>query len=149
MDYAPPPELRPHYAFMQQAMSHAEARPNELLKVFGLRELFKLRDQGHARQEECLVQLQRSGNCVLRNMRAGDDQVTFNIDRNCIVVVRSGNSPGTIAMGLPQDVSSLLPKPKTSVAPLQCPKPVEPKPETTGQSVQQVLSYASVTYRFG
>lgn len=154
MDIVLPPDLRPQAVFMARAEAHARSYPLQLLKHFSLRELNALKNQGDARRESCLRQLQQTGRCDMTDLKASEDPVSVSIDRHCVVVERQIKGKAPIAYGLPKEISELLPKPQELPAkPLACPPLEETKPEqpTFSQGANNRYfnhSYAAVTYRF-
>lgn len=152
MDAAPPPtppELRPQSAFFAKAHDYAERQLFwELFKIFSLNDRTALREQGLARRTECLQQLQRTGMCEQFNIKSANGEITLDVklDRNCVLLEMRGAAQKKLEVGLPPEISALLPKPNASTKSLTC-KPYElPQPS---DSVVPLGRYEKISYHFG
>lgn len=123
MDYTPPPELTPQFAFVTAVREHFFWRglKGEFAPTFTRSDLLGLDEQTAPRGEQCLRQLKFTGICKFEGLTATNgDAVTVVIDRNCAVSSRQGEISGKAAFAIPADIGKLLPAPDKSAKSLEC-----------------------------
>lgn len=123
MDYTPPPELTPQFAFVTAVRDHFFWRglKGEFAPAFTRTDLLLLDEQAATRGEACLRQLKAAGICRFEGLKAENgDVVTMLLDRNCAVSARQGEVTARSAFAVPADIGKLLPVPEKPAKGLEC-----------------------------
>lgn len=113
-----PPGTEPQGNFVKEVGYHVLSDHKwDLMKVAGPFEAGEMEDGIRSHLNECLLQLQTTGECQMGDLKKGDmtlcgDPYTIKINAHELSIVREGGAHGRMDVDLPDEVSKLLPEPK-------------------------------------